>query len=421
MNEDAPNSGFSLKGMEYHPSKPWLPFIYPCQFTIEWANILTGILLVEGDECEMSGELVEDLLRRNFGLDLQIWKICKEKVVAIQQGLHRKAVCVVYHQFPSLTSLLYGRPLSEVYKDAPVPPADMGFLGVWSNSLSKDELAWMLNVTRAPTYFTHELATEEVVDWHEGYTYHPGTMTKLETHFPPQGPYDAFAIDKDVEYLMEGIPSGACSEENISFLCHTSYSSSCLQGYDDLCQARDYSTATDVINKLGHGYHDWDSDEEGYWMWHEIIPGLRCYALIKERIPMVEVLKVIKPILKDGKWKHAYQGWLEFPSSYVTDPNVFGAPIPRWRAYCFTEDREGSSSDEPNDLHVKALPLITAAVKCRQRRQNVLSHSAKELQIIASCLELLVKEEQTMDGQTLDTAESSSAAPHNGWFPTAAP
>ncbi|PBK59598.1 hypothetical protein ARMSODRAFT_982932 [Armillaria solidipes] len=323
----------------------------------------------------MSGELVEDLLRRNFGLDLQIWKIRKEKVIAIQQDLHRKAACVMYHQFPSLTSLSYGHPLSKVYKDAPVPPADMGFLGVWSNSLSKDELAWMLNVTRAPTYFMHELATEEVVDWHEGYTYHPGTMTKLETCFPPQGPYDAFAIDKIVEYLME---------------------------------------ATDVINELGHGYHDWDSDEEGYWMWHEIIPGLRCYALIKERIPMVEVLKVIKPILKDGKWKHAYQGASTFyPQS--SDPATYPSTMDLHNMI------SGSSSDEPNDLHAKALPLITAAVKCRQRRQNVLSHSAKELQIIASCLELLVKEEQTMDGQTLDTAESSSAAPRNGWFPTAAP
>ncbi|KAK0437061.1 hypothetical protein EV421DRAFT_1739259 [Armillaria borealis] len=220
--------------------------------------------------------------------------------------------------------------LSEVFKDVPVPPADTEYLGVWGNNLNLEELIWMMNIGKTPVYFAHQLTKEEVVDRQEGYTYCPGTMTKLETHFSPENPYQIFA--KDI---------------------------SRSQGHKEPQQACDYTAAMNYVNKLEYGYHDWEEGMEGYWEWHKIIPGPNCLALMEERIPMMVIL-----VEQDIRFRNrveetwfeqklgialhfTFKGRLEFPSSYMGDPGIFDVPVPRWRAYHYMEDNESLIQTDP--------------------------------------------------------------------------
>ncbi|KAK0444485.1 hypothetical protein EV421DRAFT_1903111 [Armillaria borealis] len=216
---------------EYDATKPWLAFIRPHRELVEWACVLPALIQKQDDVCAMDQSLVEDLLRRNFCLDLQLWRI-KEKlhkhdndidtnvpvfptrseislllheasypnmldrIVAIQRGLHHKDACITYHSLPPMSN---SGSLAASFIRIPIPEADMSFLGLWGNGLNKDQLAWYHNVAKVPVYFSHELTSEEIADFVEASMYPPCDLTIINQRFGPDSPYDSFAIEKAVD------------------------------------------------------------------------------------------------------------------------------------------------------------------------------------------------------------------------------
>ncbi|KAK0436968.1 uncharacterized protein EV420DRAFT_1487294 [Desarmillaria tabescens] len=79
LNSDGPFDD-TEHPQEFNADEPWLPFIELYgRGVVEWANVLSMLILERDDICTIDDTLVEDLLRRNFGLDLALWRI-KEKL-----------------------------------------------------------------------------------------------------------------------------------------------------------------------------------------------------------------------------------------------------------------------------------------------------------------------------------------------------
>ncbi|KAK0234505.1 hypothetical protein EDD85DRAFT_955323 [Armillaria nabsnona] len=196
---------------EYNAAEPWLAFIRPHRELVEWACVLPVLIQKQDNVCAMDQSLVEDLLCRNFCLDLQLWhakeKLCRHNnvtntttnfpmfpgrgeislllhkasypnmldcIVAIQRGLCRKDACITYHCLPLMPN---SDSLAASFIRVPIPEADMSFLGLWGNGLNKDQLAWYHNVAKVPVYFSHELTSEEIADFIEASTYPPCDLT----------------------------------------------------------------------------------------------------------------------------------------------------------------------------------------------------------------------------------------------------
>ncbi len=58
---------------EYDVKEPWLALIQLYLRSVERANIIPALVLSNEVNCEVNKGLIEDLLRRNFKLDLQLW------------------------------------------------------------------------------------------------------------------------------------------------------------------------------------------------------------------------------------------------------------------------------------------------------------------------------------------------------------
>ncbi len=161
---------------EYNATEPWLAFIQPHQELVEWVCVLLALIQKQDNVCTMDQSLVEDLLHRNFCLDLQLWhikeKLCRhnngtntttnfpmfpghgeisllineasypnmlDHIVAIQRGLRCKDTCITYHSLPLMPN---SNSLAASFICVPIPEADMSFLGLWGNGLNEDQLAW---------------------------------------------------------------------------------------------------------------------------------------------------------------------------------------------------------------------------------------------------------------------------------------
>ncbi len=244
---------------EFNADEPWLPFIEPYGKEVEWANVLSALILEKDDICTVDETLVEDLLRRNFSLDLTLWRI-KEKlrqrgvpnsnlptfppadtirrlsgsasyqhvlrhIVAIQRALCRKHACIAYYSVPPLAGPDRHRPLSEFFRGEVIPRANMNYMGLWGNTLNREQLAWYHNVAKVPVYFSHELTTEEMAELIEHSTYAYSELNIFDEHFL-NSPYDSFAVEKAIGIVSDGQPSGACTSANQTFESTTMYSSS---------------------------------------------------------------------------------------------------------------------------------------------------------------------------------------------------
>ncbi len=166
---------------EFCVDAPWLPFMEPYSRVVEWANVLPALDLKQDDACSVDEGLIEDLLRRNYCLDLQLWSI-KEKlrrrgapntsipdfpkpgvirrlagtasyqhvlqrIVTIQRGLRRKNACVKYYSIPSRSESVRCLNSSETSLSQ---PRTWGFIGLWGNSLNREQLTWYHNVGKVP-------------------------------------------------------------------------------------------------------------------------------------------------------------------------------------------------------------------------------------------------------------------------------
>ncbi|PBK66218.1 hypothetical protein ARMSODRAFT_977851 [Armillaria solidipes] len=253
---------------------------------VEWANVLPALELKQDDICSVDEDLIEDLLHRNYCLDLQLWSI-KEKlrrqgtpntsipdfpkpgvihrltgtasyqhilqcIVTIQRGLRRKNTCIKYY---SILSRSESVPLSEFFKNQPIPAANMGFIRLWENSLNREQLAWYHNVGKVPVYFSHQLTIEEMADILESSTYEPAALNIVKQRFSPDSLYDEFAINKGCELILEGMPSGACKPKNQNFNPHTPFSSSRSQGYMQMREPRSDEAVKQYLKRIRHGYH----------------------------------------------------------------------------------------------------------------------------------------------------------------------
>ncbi|KAK0243338.1 hypothetical protein EDD85DRAFT_786252 [Armillaria nabsnona] len=349
---------------EFCVDAPWLPFMEPYSRVVEWANVLPALDLKQDDACSVDEGLIEDLLRRNYCLDLQLWSI-KEKlrrrgapntsipdfpkpgvirrlagtasyqhviqhIVTIQRGLRRKNACVKYYSTPSRSESV---PLSEFFRNQPIPAANMGFIGLWGNSLNREQLAWYHNVGKVPVYFSHQLTTEEMADILESSTYEPAALNIVEQRFSPNSPYDEFAINKGCELILEGMPSGACQPENQNFDPHTPFSSSRSQSYTQMREPRSDSAVEQHLKRTHHGYHAYAWTRDMFPEWHADFGGHQTNTLDKYRVPAV-VIPALTKTTTGSLVKFTAPGFIL--SQYHIE--TYGMPAPRWRLYSLTSD-----------------------------------------------------------------------------------
>ncbi|KAK0433839.1 uncharacterized protein EV420DRAFT_1654361 [Desarmillaria tabescens] len=402
---------------EYDAAQPWLPFIQPYRKLVEWACVLPALIQKQDNVCAMDEGLVGDLLRRNFCLDLQLWHV-KEKlhhrnndavlvlptfpecdtihlllreasypkmldcIVAIQRGLRIKDACITYHSLPPMSN---SNSSSTSFRDKPIPPADMSFLGLWGNALNSEELAWYHNVAKVPVYFSHELSSEEMADLLKASTYTPCDLTIFHRRFGPGSPYDSFAVEKAVNAETHALPSGACTPEKQVFKSCTPFSSSRMQGYSEMREPRSDRMVQVRLEAKNRGYHDYEWKGDLSPVWHsDVALSYPRRMIYKSRVAFIETPRVEEIRTPFDLWDHIYQvkdestlsdeqgqwcflhankndarfdgqihnTWydrrrsmaihftvpdhLTFPSGFIMPQelvNIYGAPPPPWRIY----------------------------------------------------------------------------------------